>query len=47
MISQVDEQLVSSGRCVPGDRVVVVAGSPPGQPGSLNTMRIHTLNGWA
>src|SRR5450631_3752780 len=45
MISQVDEQLLSSGRCLPGDRVVVVAGSPPGVPGSLNTMRIHTLHG--
>jgi pyruvate kinase len=44
MISQVDEQLLSSGRCLPGDRVVVVAGSPPGVPGSLNTMRIHTLH---
>jgi len=44
MISQVDEQLLQSGRCLPGDRVVVVAGSPPGVPGSLNTMRIHTLH---
>jgi pyruvate kinase len=44
MISQVDEQLLTSGRCLPGDRVVVVAGSPPGVPGSLNTMRIHTLH---
>jgi len=44
MVSQVDEQLLHSRRCVPGDQVVIVAGSPPGVPGSLNTMRIHTLN---
>jgi len=43
MVAQVEEQLLASGRCRPGDRVVIVAGSPPGVPGSLNTMRIHTL----
>lgn len=44
MVTQVDEQLLHTARCVPGDQVVIVAGSPPGVPGSLNTMRIHTLN---
>jgi len=42
-VTQVEEQLLATGRCRPGDRVVIVAGSPPGVPGSLNTMRIHTL----
>jgi pyruvate kinase len=45
MVSQVEAELISSGRCRPGDRVVIVAGSPPGVPGSLNTMRVHTLPG--
>ncbi len=31
------------GRGRPGDLVVVVAGSPPGTPGSTNTLRIHQL----
>jgi pyruvate kinase len=43
MVAQVEVNLISSGRCVPGDRVVIVAGSPPGVPGSLNTMVVHTL----
>jgi len=43
MVAQVEAELVNNGRCRPGDRVVIVAGSPPGVPGSLNTMRVHTL----
>jgi pyruvate kinase len=43
MVAQVEERLLATGRCRPGDQVVIVAGSPPGVPGSLNTMRIHTL----
>ncbi len=43
MVAQVDEALVSLGRCAPGDLVVIVAGSPPGTPGSLNTVRVHRL----
>jgi pyruvate kinase len=41
--AQVDEALLSLGRCEVGDQVVIVAGSPPGMPGSLNTMRVHTI----
>ncbi|HET9657368.1 MAG TPA: pyruvate kinase [Kineosporiaceae bacterium] len=40
---QVDEALLSSGRCQVGDQVVIVAGSPTGVPGSLNNMRVHTI----
>lgn len=39
----VDELLVSLGRCQVGERVVLVAGSPPGIPGSLNMVRVHTV----
>ena len=41
MIAQVDEALLESGRCVEGDTVVIVAGSPPGVPGSTNDLRVH------
>lgn len=41
--TQVDEALLSLGRCEVGDQVVIVAGSPPGAPGSLNTMRVHSI----
>jgi pyruvate kinase len=41
MAAQVDETLLSNGRCVEGDRVVIVAGSPPGVPGSTNALRVH------
>jgi pyruvate kinase len=43
MVLQVDRMLVEMSRCNPGDLVVVVAGSPPGVPGSTNTVRIHRI----
>lgn len=41
----VDETLLRLGHCQNGDQVVIVAGSPLGVPGSLNTMRVHTVGG--
>ena len=35
--------LLASGRCVEGDLVVIVAGSPPGIPGSTNALRVHHI----
>jgi pyruvate kinase len=43
MVAQVEERLMSTGLAQPGDSVVIVAGSPPGAAGSLNTMRVHCL----
>lgn len=43
---QVDDALLSLGRCSVGDQVVIVSGSPPGARGSLNSMRVHSIN-WA
>lgn len=43
MVRQVDEALLSIGRCRPGELVVIAAGSPPGIPGSLNAMRVHRI----
>ncbi len=43
MFRQVDQALLSLGRALPGDLVVVVAGSPPGTAGSTNTLRVHQL----
>jgi len=43
MVKQVDEALLSIGRCSRGEQVVIVAGSPPGIPGSLNAMRVHRM----
>jgi pyruvate kinase len=43
MFRQVDQALLGLGRARPGDYVVVVAGSPPGTPGSTNTLRVHQL----
>jgi pyruvate kinase len=43
MVKQVDKGLLEIGRCKVGDLVVIVAGSPPGLPGSTNAMRIHRL----
>ena len=43
MVRQVDEQLLAAGRVVEGDIVVIIAGSPPGIPGSTNALRIHRM----
>ncbi|WP_030485493.1 pyruvate kinase [Nocardioides aequoreus] len=43
MVRQVDEQLLQSGRVAEGDLVVIIAGSPPGIPGSTNALRIHKM----
>ncbi|HZO65914.1 MAG: pyruvate kinase [Kribbellaceae bacterium] len=43
MVRQVDQNLVDLGRCSVGDTVVIVAGSPPGIPGSTNALRIHRI----
>ncbi|HEY0903311.1 MAG TPA: pyruvate kinase [Marmoricola sp.] len=43
MVRQVDEQLLAIGRVKEGDLVVIIAGSPPGIPGSTNALRIHRM----
>jgi pyruvate kinase len=43
MVMQVDKALLEIGRCKPGDQIVIIAGSPPGIPGSTNAMRVHTV----
>ena len=43
MVRQVDDQLLRSGRVTEGDLVVIIAGSPPGIPGSTNALRIHRM----
>ncbi|MDH2428548.1 pyruvate kinase [Sphaerisporangium sp. TRM90804] len=43
MVRQVESALLSVGRCEKGDKVVIVAGSPPGSHGSTNALRVHTI----
>ncbi|MGH8837226.1 MAG: pyruvate kinase [Actinomycetes bacterium] len=43
MVVQVERELLGLGRSVEGDLVVIVAGSPPGIPGSTNAMRVHVM----
>ena len=43
MVRQVDEQLLKIGRVKEGELVVIIAGSPPGIPGSTNALRIHRM----
>src|SRR5919107_1735307 len=43
MVAQVDFSLLSIGRLKVGDRVVVVAGSPPNTVGSTNLIRVHEV----
>jgi pyruvate kinase len=43
MVRQVERAMLDLGRCVLGDRVVIVAGSPPATPGSTNALRVHRI----
>ena len=43
MVKQADHLLIDSGRATTGDNVIIVAGSPPGIPGSTNAMRVHRV----
>ena len=43
MVKQVDELMLESGKCRVGDEVIIVAGSPPGIPGSTNALRVHRV----
>jgi pyruvate kinase len=43
MMHQVDEILIGKGIAKIGDEVVVVAGTPPGIPGSTNSLRVHRV----
>ena len=43
MVRQVDEALLAIGRLQEGDQVVIIAGSPPGIPGSTNALRVHRM----
>lgn len=43
MVVQVDKALLEIGRATAGERVVIVAGVPPGIPGTTNGMRVHKM----
>ncbi len=43
MVRQVDQILIESGTVAKGESVLIVAGSPPGIPGSTNAMRVHII----
>jgi pyruvate kinase len=45
MVEQVDKALLEIGRASVGERVVIVAGVPPGIPGTTNGMRVHRIGG--
>lgn len=43
MVRQVEAKLLEIGRAKVGDFITIVAGSPPGIPGSTNAMRVHRM----
>jgi pyruvate kinase len=43
MIRQVDKALIETGRIAEGERVVIVAGSPPGVAGHTNMVRVRRI----
>jgi len=43
MMFQVDELLLANDLAKVGEEVVIVAGTPPGIPGSTNSLRVHRV----
>jgi pyruvate kinase len=43
MVKQVDAILLETKRVNRGESIMIVAGSPPGIPGSTNAMRVHNI----
>ena len=43
MVLQADKMLLDGKRAAEGELVMIVAGSPPGIPGSTNAMRVHRI----
>ncbi|WIG93000.1 pyruvate kinase [Myxococcus sp. SDU36] len=45
MVKRVEEELLARGLGRKGDRIVIVFGAPVGQPGKINSLRLHTIQG--
>jgi pyruvate kinase len=43
MVREVERALLELGRLALGDKIVIVAGSPPGSPGKTNALRVHRI----
>ncbi|WP_164015983.1 pyruvate kinase [Pyxidicoccus trucidator] len=43
MVRRVEEELIARGLGRKGDRIVIVFGAPVGQPGKINSLRLHTI----
>jgi pyruvate kinase len=43
MVQQVDRALLDIDRVTAGERIVLVAGVPPGVTGSTNGLRVHIV----
>jgi pyruvate kinase len=43
MVQRVEEELLAQGLARKGDRVVIVFGAPVGQPGKINSLRLHQI----
>jgi pyruvate kinase len=43
MVRRVEEELLARGLAKRGERIVIVFGAPIGQPGKINSLRLHTI----
>jgi pyruvate kinase len=43
MVLQADRIIIETKRAAVGEQVMIIAGAPPGIPGSTNAMRVHTV----
>ncbi|MYS19003.1 pyruvate kinase [Streptomyces sp. DvalAA-14] len=45
MVELVDQEMLKHSEYTTGDTVIITAGSPPGEPGTTNLVRVHHLGG--
>jgi pyruvate kinase len=43
MVKRVEEELLARGLANKGERIVIVFGAPIGEPGRINSLRLHTI----
>jgi pyruvate kinase len=43
LVEMVDQQISMMSLAAPGEKVVIIAGVPPGIPGTTNGMRVHIV----
>jgi pyruvate kinase len=45
MVARAEAEALATGAAKPGDRIVILAGAPFGEPGKTNTLKVSRIGG--